>query len=204
MIAIDDLIGAVMDVLVARNTLDRTVLIFTSDNGFLLGEHRYAGKEVPYEESIRVPLYIRHPHMTAGGSTAALALNMDLAPTIAELAEVTPGVIVDGRSLVPFLVGSPPSSWRDLFLLEGNRTEQGGVIVPSYSALRSGPNAPSPSRVITRWVDGTGEYYDLNLDPFELGNTIATLPPASVQWALARGTQLKSCSGQTCRDLETW
>jgi len=204
MVAIDDLIGAVRNTLAARNALDDTVLIFTSDNGFLFGEHRFTGKEVPYDEAARVPLYIRYPGMTSASSTAELTLNTDLAPTIAELAGVTPGLNVDGRSLVPFLLGTPPQAWRDLFLIEGLQTQQRGPVVPSYSALRSGPHAPSPNRLMVSWADGSGEYYDLDLDPYELGNAIAAVPPASVRWARTRGLELKSCAGQTCRDLETF
>jgi len=204
MVAVDDLIGAVTDTLLARNALDDTVLIFTSDNGFAFGEHRFTGKVVPYEESARVPLFIRLPQMTSSSSTAALVLNTDLAPTIAELAGVTPGLVVDGRSLVPFLLGTPPPVWRDLFLLEGLQTAQKGPIVPAYSALRSGPHAPSPNRLMMSWADGSGEYYDLDLDPDELGNTIGQVPPSSVRWARTRGLELKACAGQTCRNLETF
>jgi len=204
MLAVDDLIGSVTEVLRTRGAMDRTVLIFTSDNGFLFGEHRATGKVVPYEESSRVPLYIRHPAMTSESTTAQVALNTDLAPTIAELAGVTPGIDVDGRSLVPLLEGTPPTAWRDLFLIEGLRLSQDGLTVPTFWTLRSGPFALVPSRVLTSWQDGSAEYYDLNLDPFELASNAAVLTPGQRGWANTRINQLRSCAGQACRDLETW
>jgi arylsulfatase A-like enzyme len=205
MLAVDDLIGAVTDVLRTRNALERTVLIFTSDNGYLLGEHRATGKIVPYQESARVPLFIRHPAMTSASAMPSVVLNTDVAPTIVELAAATPTRVVDGRSLVPLLAGPSPTTWeRDLFLLEGSRISQDGLTVPSYSALRSGPFAPYPNRAMTLWEDGSAEYYELDLDPFELQNAISTQTPAALTWARTRGRQLSLCAGQRCRDLETF
>src|SRR5688572_21464501 len=204
MIAVDDLIGAVFEVLASRNALDSTVVMFTSDNGYLFGEHRYSGKIVPYEESIRVPLYIRHPSMTSGSSTLELVLNHDLAPTVAELAAVTPGLVVDGRSLVPLLEGVPPGSWRTLFLIEGYRDSRDAFTIPTFNALRSGRFAPTPNQMIGTWQGGDSEYYDLDRDPYQLENRYNTLGPGVRQWARDRGTQLKSCAGQTCRTLEDW
>ena len=106
LLAVDDLVATVMDALSASGALEDTYVFFTSDNGFHLGEHRIGyGKRTPYEEAIRVPLLVRGPGVPAGRVVEELALNVDLAPTFAELAGVAAPDFVDGRSLVPLLRG---------------------------------------------------------------------------------------------------
>jgi arylsulfatase A-like enzyme len=101
---VDDLVEGVVAALRASGQLDRTYLFFTSDNGFHLGQHRLQpGKKTPYEEDIHVPLLVRGPGVPAGARTDALAANVDLAPTFAELAGATLPGHPDGRSLVRFL-----------------------------------------------------------------------------------------------------
>ena len=96
-------------------------MFFTSDNGLLLGEHRQVDRKAnAFEEAILVPLIVRGPGVPAGQRVALPVLNIDLAPTFAELAGVTVPDTVDGRSLVPFLKGNPPdpAKWRTDFLVE--------------------------------------------------------------------------------------
>ena len=103
----------------ATGALDNTYIVFTSDNGYHLGEHGIPlGKQSPYDESLRVPLIVRGPGVPAGAVVDAMALNIDLAPTFAELAGASPADFVDGRSLVPLLDGDPPAEWRHGFLVE--------------------------------------------------------------------------------------
>ena len=128
---VEDLIGALRD----TGRLANTLIVFTSDNGLSWGEHRWVKKEVPYEESIRVPLVVRYDPLTAGGSPAtssALALNIDIAPTIADAAGVP--VSADGRSLLPILGGAGTDGWRTRFLIEHM---EGSNPVPTYCALRT-------------------------------------------------------------------
>jgi arylsulfatase A-like enzyme len=110
---VDEMVATLVETLEIGGGLENTVLLVTLDNGSFAGEHRLAaGKQAPYEEAIRVPLLVRGPGIAAKHSVAALALNVDLAPTIADLAGVTPPDFVDGRSLVPQLRGEQPAAWR--------------------------------------------------------------------------------------------
>jgi len=101
--------------------LDNTYIIFTSDNGFHLGQHRMpAGKQTAYETDIHLPLLVRGPGVTAGDHVQAITGNVDLAPTIAELGGAKLADSPDGRSLVAFLHGRAPDAadWRQAYLLE--------------------------------------------------------------------------------------
>lgn len=190
-----------MQALEDRGALANSMVIFTSDNGYLFGEHRLSTKVVPYEESIRVPLLPRYPGVTAPRTEAAIVLNNDLAPTIAELLGVVPGLTVDGRSLVPLLEGTAVADWRSLFLIEGFPTEAEGISIPAYQALRSGPTALYPNRLRTFWNDGALEYHDLILDPYQLSNPTSSLSPQARNWANQRRAALGTCAGETCRAL---
>src|SRR5581483_9490814 len=97
---------------------DNTLVIFTSDNGFFWGEHGRGDKRMAYEESIRVPLLMRYPKLIAPGSTRdEMALNIDIAPTLVDLAGADAPTKMHGRSLVPLLRGET-SGWRTSFLSE--------------------------------------------------------------------------------------
>ena len=124
-------------------------------------------KEVPYEESIRVPLVVRYDPLTAGVPTtsSALALNIDLAPTIADAAAVP--VTTDGRSLLPLLGGGGSSEWRTRFLIEHM---EGANPIPTYCAIRT------DRHLFSRYSTGERELYDLAVDPLELSNVIAEEP----------------------------
>ena len=116
--ALDRSVAQIVSALRARGLLDRTVIFYLSDNGFLLGEHRLGGKIWPYEESTHVPLVVRVPWREGRGtSNDHLVLNIDLASTIAQLAGVKPGRPQDGRSFVEFLHGRR-QAWRVDFLIE--------------------------------------------------------------------------------------
>jgi len=119
MLAVDDLIGAVVAALQANNLLDTTTLIFTSDNGYFYGEHRLSDKLMAYEESIRIPLYIRAPGYAANTTASQIVLNNDMAPTIAALANVSAPNDLDGTSLLPLLTVPTREDWfRKSFLVE--------------------------------------------------------------------------------------
>jgi N-acetylglucosamine-6-sulfatase len=121
MLAVDDMIGDLVGALHDSGELDNTYIVFTSDNGFHLGQHRLgAGKWTPYEEDIRVPLIVRGPGVPEGETLRHMVLNNDLAPTFADLAGSEPPSFVDGRSLVPLLTDEPTplKDWRKRFLIE--------------------------------------------------------------------------------------
>ena len=111
-----------------------TYIVFTSDNGFHLGQHRLgAGKWTPYEEDIRIPLIVRGPGVPEGERLPHMVLNNDLAPTFADLAGAEPPSFVDGRSLVPLLTEDPTplKDWRQRFVIE-SVAERSGVPHPPF------------------------------------------------------------------------
>ncbi len=102
LLAVDRQVRAIVRALKKAGELEDTYVVFTSDNGYFAGEHRIEyGKLLPYEESSRVPLLIRGPGIPAGSSSEALVGNIDLAPTITEIAGAEPTLDYDGRSLLP-------------------------------------------------------------------------------------------------------
>jgi N-acetylglucosamine-6-sulfatase len=121
MLAVDEMIRQLVEALKESGELENTYLVFTSDNGFHLGQHRLtAGKWTAYEEDIRVPLIVRGPGVPEGRKLDHLVLNNDLAPTFADLAGAEAPSFVDGRSLEPLLTDGPPppENWRRAFLVE--------------------------------------------------------------------------------------
>ena len=173
--AIDDMIGAVMGELQADGMLGRTLVMFTSDNGLVDGQHRFPEKTSAYEEAIHVPLWIRTPLNTVPRTIGRLVLNSDLAPTIAQLGFALPTITVDGRSLVPLMQNPDYSPWRNIGLFEykaeGSQTNDRFTGPPDYVALRTGGATPRLYVKYPTVTTGfTGELYDLSLDPFELQN----------------------------------
>ncbi|MGH7462645.1 MAG: sulfatase/phosphatase domain-containing protein, partial [Longimicrobiales bacterium] len=171
MLAVDESIGRIITALEARNELDRTVFVFTSDNGFFFGEHGLTTeRRLPYEESIRNPLLIRYPPLARAGSTPAeLALTIDLAPTLLELAGAPIGSHIQGRSLVPVLRGNA-RGWRTAILVEFNTFENPfpHLMEMDYRALRT------DRYKYIHWVryPELDELYDLQTDPFEMTNLV--------------------------------
>jgi N-acetylglucosamine-6-sulfatase len=164
LLSLDRSVRSVVTALKARHELNRTVIIYTSDNGFLWGEHRLGGKIWPYEESTHVPLIIRTPWTTTAKRNNQPALNIDLAPTIAALAGVKPGLPQDGKSLVPFLQGKP-TPWRHAFLVEylgKDMLKKGGP--PPYEAVQTRRN------LMVEYQNGWRELYNLQKDPWEMNN----------------------------------
>src|SRR5919202_4948090 len=115
--AVEDMVASLIQELGAEDKLDNTFIFFTSDNGFEQGEHRIPrGKNRPYEESARVPLFVRGPGVAANAKTQKLAVNTEFAPTFADLAGVS--FPADGCSLRRLLDGDKEASWRSAILLE--------------------------------------------------------------------------------------
>jgi len=111
--AVDEAVAGLVKALQETGQLANTYIVFTSDNGFHMGQHRLEpGKYTPYETDVHVPLLVRGPGVAAGSRTGALAVSVDLAPTLAGLAGVKLPIDADGRSLVPLLRGQTPEGWR--------------------------------------------------------------------------------------------
>jgi arylsulfatase A-like enzyme len=220
MLAVDEMVGRLMDALEESGELDDTYVFFTSDNGWHAGEHRLTtGKWTAYEEDIHVPLIVRGPGVPAGLTLPHLVLNNDLAPTFAGLAGVDPPGFVDGRSLEPLLRDDPPPTeeWRTAFLVEA-ATELGPTAVPPLS----GDPLPENWRRLPReywgrpgleavrredmlyveYGDGGRELYDLGRDPHQLTNRYETADPELLQGLQGRLESLRTCSGSGCRAAE--
>ena len=110
---IDDNIGRVLDYLDKEGLAENTIVVYTSDQGFFLGEHNLFDKRFMYEESLRVPLMVRYPKkIKAGSVTTDFAINTDLAPTFLDLAGVDIPKDMDGVSFKPVLEGNTPDDWQ--------------------------------------------------------------------------------------------
>jgi arylsulfatase A-like enzyme len=207
--AVDDMVGTLVGALETTGEWANTVFIFTSDNGFFYGQHRLADKILGYEESIRVPLYVRAPGFPRQVTTRA-ALNNDLASTIADFAGVAPGLAVDGRSLLPLLRNPRESNWRKRFLVEYLGGVEANRVPPRvpFSAVRTTDlsRATPPNQFYMQWHDGLGstEFYDLPSDRYQTSSQHQSPGWASVRNMLAGWLgQLRNCGGSgSCRKLE--
>jgi arylsulfatase A-like enzyme len=192
MMAVDDLIGTVVAALQAAQELNDTLLVFTSDNGFLLGEHRLNAKQNAYEESLRVPLYVRAPGIAGPQVAAQMAVNVDLAPTIVEVAQASAAHTLDGRSFVPVLQNPGLSPWRTAFLVEHKKVSSWPVL--DYAAIRD------TQYLYVEYKNGQRELYDLAADPFELVSQHNNPAFASIKAGLKQKlTGLKPCVGNACQ-----
>lgn len=162
LLAVDEAIGRIIDELGATGRLENTLIVFMSDNGYEWGEHRVWGKNAPYEASLRLPLIMRwDAGIVPGSSTSTAVSNVDLAPTLAAAAGVTPSTPVDGVSLTRFFADPSASMRRKGILIEHGL---GGKIVPSYCGFRTA------TELYVRYANGDEEYYDYTRDPHELRN----------------------------------
>jgi arylsulfatase A-like enzyme len=179
--AVDDAVAAIVRELRRSGRLRDTMIVFTSDNGLLWGEHRLTGKQAPYEESIRVPVVIRYdPLIAASRRDRHHALNIDFAPTFAKLAGVSaPGA--EGRSLLPLLSGHA-TTWRKSFLVEHL-----GSKMPTFCQVRAHRYA------YVQYRTGEEELYDLNIDPYELDN-VGRDPVYEHVLGVLRARLVKLCS----------
>jgi len=208
--AIDDMVESIVSALEAGGALERTYVMYSSDNGFHLGEHRLpAGKDFPYEEDIRVPMVVRGPGVPEGETIEAVALNSDFAPTFAEIAGIAPPAFVDGRSFLP-LLENPDQAWRQSFLVERRQFEAQYVALAArlgmteaeldqsaqYDAIRT------PEWIYIEYGTGELELYDLAGDPHQLENVVDTADPALVAALAGRLAELRLCGGAECRRLE--
>lgn len=163
--AVDRAVEAIIAKLKEKGVLERTVIVFTSDNGMLWGEHGLARKGLPYEEAIRVPLVVRLPGAGEQVRQELVAADLDVAATLADFAGLVPRG--DGRSLRP-LLGPDRVAWREELFFEGYGFETDRV--PPWAAVRTARHK------YVEYANGERELYDLSRDPYEL----ESLSPAAV------------------------
>jgi arylsulfatase A-like enzyme len=170
LLGVDDSLGRILVALERKGVLDETVVVFTSDHGYFYGEHGLNDeRRLAYEESIRIPLLVRYPRLVTAGSTPVqIALSIDLAPTLLEVAGLGADPAIQGRSLVPVL-GQQPTPWRTSFLVEYfTDTVFPRIRNMGYVAVRTERH----KYVRYTELSGMDELYDLDADPFEKTNVI--------------------------------
>ena len=170
--AVDEGLGRMLEALEASGQLERTLVVFTSDEGYFYGEHGLSvERRLAYEESARIPLLMRWPSLiTAGRSIDELVLSIDLAPTVLELGGAAAPAGLHGRSLVT-LLRDRSVPWRDSFLIEyfSDRVFP-WVAQMGYQAVRTRRH----KYIQYLELAGMDEIYDLDADPYELANLAGT------------------------------
>lgn len=196
LLAVDEMVEKVVNALFATGKLNNTYIIFTSDNGFLMGEHRLKHlKTVPYEESIRVPLIIRGPGIPANQKRAQLVNNVDVVATIVQAAGVTAGRTLDGRSLIP-LMQDVSTPWRSTLLIQGVLPPYGSPVI-RFQGVRTALAKYIEIAPTVLHPTGEQELYNLWLDPRELQNIAGS--DAALKAALqSKLNVLRTCAGATC------
>jgi N-acetylglucosamine-6-sulfatase len=200
-LSVDDMIGQLENELRAKGLARNTYFVFSSDNGFHMGEYTLiSGKQTAFETDIRVPLIVAGPGIPAGRTASQLASNIDLAPTFETLAGLSVPADVDGHSLAALWHGQDPAGWRQAILVEHHgpdfspgdpdRQTQEPGDPPSYEAVRTA------NALYVRYAGGAQEYYDTAADPYELDNLAAKGVPAGLRNALSA---LENChTGAAC------
>jgi arylsulfatase A-like enzyme len=183
LLAVDEAVQRILDALEATSRLENTLIIFTSDNGYVWGEHRIWGKNVPYDGSLRLPLIMRWDgHIQPGSSVNDVVANIDFAPTMAAAAGVVPTSQVDGLSLTRFFADPNADFGRKGILVEH---ALGGKLVPSYCGWRTA------NSLYVRYPNGDEEFYKYGKDPYELQNRAGTRSARAAVEAARRITQLR-------------
>ncbi len=229
--AVDEAIENLYNTLKTSGQLENTYIVFTSDNGFHLGQHRMpSGKQTAYEEDVHLPLIVRGPGIAAGSTIPTYAGNIDLAPTFAEIAGAKADSFVDGRSLVPLFSGNAPASTRQVYLLEhwvqgpgkpgimqepddtDQQTEPDPTATPKpRAATQAAARAKGipefhalrfAGYTYVEYETGERELYDNAKDPFQLQNLAATTNPATLQMLSARLAALVTCKAEACRTAD--
>jgi arylsulfatase A-like enzyme len=193
LMAVDDLVETVVEALEAHDILDDTVVIFSSDNGYMLGEHAQSGKVVYYEESIGVPLLIRGPGFTPGSVSTVPVQNVDYPVTIADIAGATPTIIVDGRSIYD--------------LIDDDRQDRALFIMSSRTSLDSTDwwtGIRTGRFTYVRFATGQELLFDLVEDPDQLVDLGSRVSHAAVREALSGELDaFERCAGASCdRDID--
>ncbi len=205
LLAVDEAVASIVGQLRRSGVYENTYIVFTSDNGFLQGEHRVrSGKMLAYDPSIRVPLLISGPGIAKGRTSRELAGNIDLAPTLLDIANGRSGKRMDGRSLLPYAFDPGLRSERVLLLETGGQKpgrlepDQGPVAplrnILTYKAVRT------EDYLYVAYRNGNRELYDMRRDPHQLDSRHEATRYRDTRAALRRElNRLAECRGGTCR-----
>jgi N-acetylglucosamine-6-sulfatase len=188
MLSVDDKVESIVDALDAAGKLDNTVIIYTTDNGFCIGEHAVFGKGYAWECSTKVYMLMRGPGIPQGETRNHLVSFVDLASTICELAGCTPELAQEGTSLMP-IIADPQAQWRSALLTEWLPND-----TKAYHAVRSGTLKYYKSA-----SSCTEALYDLAADPWETSSKVTDAAYAArLAEMRAHFAALENCAGAEC------
>jgi arylsulfatase A-like enzyme len=163
--SVDDNVGRFLDWLDANELRENTIVIYTSDQGFFLGDHGMYDKRFMYEESLKMPFLVRWPGVIKPGSVQdGIAINTDFAPTFMEAADLRVPEEMQGRSLVPLFKGEKPGDWRTSFYYRYYH-DPGHHNTRAHYGVRT-----ETHKLIHYWKKDQWELFDLQNDPKELRN----------------------------------
>ena len=191
--AVDENVGRLLDYLEQEGLMENTIVVYSSDQGFFLGEHGWFDKRWIFEESVRTPLLVRWPGVSkAGATSSALVSNLDFAETFLDAAGVPIPAEMQGRSLRPVLGGARPADWRQSFYYQYYEWPQPHRVRPHYGVV-------TDRYKLVRFYGTADEYwelYDREKDPHELrsvyGDPTYAATVAELEKELARlRTELK-------------
>lgn len=195
LLAVDEGVTAIVNTLRRTDQLDNTYIVFMGDNGYILGQHAISyGKYFPYEPALNIPALMRGPGIKPGTTVNGMTFEIDMAPTILELAGVKPNRPIDGLSLTGRLMNNERLPQRPLLLSSGPQQSASGQPLPLFDGVRT-------QRYVW-WVyeDGFEEMYDLQADPYQLESVADD--PAYLKTKLALiglWDRLEDCKGAACR-----
>lgn len=183
LLAVDESTGNVLKTLEEIGELDNTVVIYASDNGYFMGEHTYWDKRIAYEPSMRIPLIMRFPQdIRAGSEIEELCLNIDVAPTILDLAGIEIPDYMQGESFLRLLSGGPQAGWRNSFLFEYYVDDAYPYAGPDLLAVRT-----DSFKLVDAFLDNDiDELYNLSNDPGEMINLISDTSMRDTEQSLRR------------------
>jgi len=161
--------------------LDNTIIIYTADQGFMLGEHDYIDKRWMYEESLRMPFIVRYPSLVQSGSVSdAIINNVDFAPTLLDLAHQSIPADMQGHSFVPILRGETPDDWRQstyyrywMHMAHHDNPAHYGVRTDKYKLIYFYGQPLDAKGAVKKPTPAYWELYDLEKDPHEMNNVYA-------------------------------
>ena len=227
LLAVDEAVSAIVGELEARGVLGETYILFTSDNGYMQGQHRlHQGKFVAYDPSAKVPLLIRGPGIPPGSVSKELVSNVDVVPTILGAAGAQPGVTQDGRSLLPYAANAALRSTRPILLETGRPI---AISDPSGASASGGPKFKKKSirvknldldrtaqlakvvkppkyrairtgrYLLIKYSDGGRELYDMPNDPLQVNSVWKNSRYFPVRkFLLKKLAKLSPCTGTGC------
>lgn len=183
LLAVDESLGKVLVALEEMGELDNTVIIYSSDNGYFMGEHGYWDKRIAYESSMKIPMLIRYPKVIkAGTKIKENALNIDLAPTILELAGIEKPDYMQGESYVRLFDQDNQEKWRDAFMFEYYVDDAYPYAGPNMLAIKT-----KDYKLVDAFLENDiDELYDLKNDPGEMNNLINNPKYTSIQEKLRK------------------